>query len=363
MFDEKTILITGGTGSWGNELTKQLIEKYSPKEIRIYSRGEKSQVKMKRDFKNDERLNFIIGDVRDSERLEESSQDVDYIFHLAALKHVPVCEKNVQETTKTNIIGTQNVIKAAIKNSVKKVIKISTDKAVSPINFYGTSKSIGEKLIIAANNLTRKTDFVCIRAGNALGSSGSVVPVFREQILNTNQITITNGEMTRFFFNLKQAISLIFKAAIDSVGGEIFVMEMPAMKINDLAEVMIKELGGNSTKKIIIGERPGEKIHELLVSEDESVRTFKIGEYFMILPMIKIKKIKEKYDINLLQKIPFGAVSSKNAKRLNFEEIKKMLDNENWLTKEKLNDSLIYKNKKYILDFFKNEGWIKGEDI
>lgn len=363
MFNEKTILITGGTGSWGNELTKQLLEKYSPKEIRIYSRGEKAQVKMKRHFKNDKRLNFIIGDVRDSERLDEASQDVDYIFHLAALKHVPVCEKNVQEATKTNIIGTQNVIKAAIKNSVKKVIKISTDKAVSPINFYGTSKSVGEKLIIAANNLTGKTDFVCIRAGNALGSSGSVVPVFREQILNTNQITVTNGEMTRFFFNLKQAISLIFKAAIDSVGGEIFVMEMPAMKIDDLAEVMIKELGNESTKKIIIGERPGEKIHELLVSEDESIRTFKVGEYFMILPVIEIKKIKEKYDINLLQKIPSGAISSKNAKRLNFEEIKEMLDNEGWLTKEKLNRGLIYKNKEYILDFFKNEGWIKGEDI
>ncbi len=363
MFNEKIILITGGTGSWGNELTTQLLEKYFPKEIRIYSRGEKLQVKMKRDFKNDKRLNFIIGDVRDFERLDEASQDVDYIFHLAALKHIPVCEKNVQEVTKTNIIGTQNVIKAAIKNLVKKVIQISTDKAVSPINFYGTSKSIGEKLIIAANNLTEKTDFVCIRAGNALGSSGSVVPVFREQILNTNQITITNGEMTRFFFNLKQAISLIFKASIDSVGGEIFIMEMPAMKIDDLADVMIKELGDSSTKKIVIGERPGEKIHELLVSEDESERTFKIGNYFMILPMIEIKKIKNKYDQRFLQKIPFGAISSKDARRLNFEEIKEMLDNENWLTKEKLEKNLIYKNKEHLLDFFKNEGWIKGENL
>ena len=252
MFNKKTILITGGSGSWGQELTKQLLMKYSPKEIRIYSRGEPKQVSMNRYFKNNKRLKFIIGDVRDVERLEQATQGVDYLFHLAALKHVPVCEQNVEEAVKTNILGIKNVIGAAIKNSIKKVIQISTDKAVSPLNFYGLSKSVGEKLIIAANTLESKTSFVCIRAGNALGTSESVVPLFRDQILSTNKITVTNGEMTRFFFNLKQAISLVFRAAIDSVGGEIFVMEMPAMKIDDLADVFMRELGTSSAKKIII---------------------------------------------------------------------------------------------------------------
>jgi UDP-N-acetylglucosamine 4,6-dehydratase/5-epimerase len=363
MFNKKTILITGGSGSWGQELTKQLLMKYSPKEIRIYSRGEPKQVSMNRYFKNNKRLKFIIGDVRDVERLEQATQGVDYLFHLAALKHVPVCEQNVEEAVKTNILGIKNVIGAAIKNSIKKVIQISTDKAVSPLNFYGLSKSVGEKLIIAANTLESKTSFVCIRAGNALGTSESVVPLFRDQILSTNKITVTNGEMTRFFFNLKQAISLVFRAAIDSVGGEIFVMEMPAMKIDDLADVFMGELGTSSAKKIIIGERPGEKKHELLVSEDESKRTFKLGEYFLILPMIEIAKIKKKYNIKKLVRIPFGEVSSKDAKRLNYKGIKAMLDNENWLAKDQMNGDLIHKNKKYLLDFFKNEGWIKGRSL
>lgn len=335
MFNEKIILITGGTGSWGNELTKQLFEKYNPKEIKIYSRNESKQVTMKRKFENNEKLKFIIGDVRDYERLDEVCYDVDYIFHLAALKHVPICEDNVEETLKTNIIGTQNVIKTAIKNSVKKVIYVSSDKAVDPLNLYGLSKAVGEKLIITANNLTKKTSFICIRAGNVLGTSESVVPIFRKQILNKNKITITNEKMTRFFLNLKQAISLIFEASIDSIGGEIFVMYMPAIKTGDLADVMIKELGNKLTEKIIIGERPGEKIHELLVSKDESKRTFKFGKYFLILPLIEIEKIKKNYDTQKLQKVDFEEFGSKNTKRLNFEEIKQILDNENWLTKEK----------------------------
>lgn len=365
MFNNKKIFVSGGTGSWGQELTKQLLKKYSPKEIRIYSRGEKKQVDMKRDFDN-KKLKFIIGDVRDIERLNESMQGVDYVFSLAALKHVPVCEINVEEAIKTNVLGVQNVIKAAIKNNVKKVIQVSTDKNVNPLNVYGTSKSIAEKLIIAANNLTDKTSFVCIRAGNALGSSGSVVPVFRKQILDTNKVTITNGDMTRFFFNLHQAISLLFKASIDSVGGEIFVMYMPAMKIDDLANVMIKELGNKNTKKVIIGERPGEKIHEALVSEDESKRTYRIGKYFMILPMIEIKNINKKYTkkyLSKLKKMLVGEFISKDTHRMNHQEIKEMLDNENWLDKEKLDKDIMTKNKEYIFNFFKKEGWVKGEGI
>ncbi len=366
MFNNKVLFLTGGTGSWGNELTVQLLKKYSPKEIIIYSRGEKKQVEMRRNFDNNKKLRFVIGDVRDLEKLEGASQNVDYVFHLAALKHVPVCEQNVEEVVKTNIIGTQNVIRAAIKNRVKKVIHVSTDKCVNPLNFYGTSKSVAEKLIIAANNLTNKTTFVCIRAGNALGSSGSVVPVFRKQILEANKVTITNGEMTRFFFNLHQAISLLFKASIDSVGGEIFVMNMPAMKIDDLANVMIKEIGDKNTKKVIIGERPGEKVHEALVSEDESKRTYTVGEYFMILPMIEIKNISKKYNseyLNKLIKILPLEFTSKNTYRLNSKEIKEMLDNENWLDKKELSKDILAKNKDYIFNFFKKEGWTKGVGI
>jgi FlaA1/EpsC-like NDP-sugar epimerase len=361
MFNDKIILITGGTGSWGVELTKQLLEKYSPKKIKIYSRGERRQVDMQREFKNNERLKFIIGDVRDYERLENACIDVDYIFHLAALKHVPVCENNVEEALKTNILGTRNVIRAAIKNLVKKVIHISSDKAVDPLNFYGLSKAVGEKLMITANNSTEKTTFVCIRAGNVLGTSGSVIPVFRKQILNTNKITVTDEKMTRFYLNLNQAISLIFKAAINSVGGEIFVMPMPALKIGDLADVMIKELGNESTGKIIIGERPGEKTHEVLVSKHESKRTFKFGEYFLILPDIEIERIKKSYDPKKLEKVDFEEFNSKDAKRLNHEEIKRLLDNENWLSKEKISTDILYQNEEHILDLFKNEGWIKKE--
>ena len=365
MFNKKTILITGGTGSWGNELTTQLLKKYSPKEIRIYSRGEKKQVEMRRNFDNP-KLKFIIGDIRDLDRLEESIQDVDYVYHLAALKHVPVCEQNVDEAIKTNILGTKNVISAAIKNGVRKVIHVSTDKCVTPLNFYGTSKSVAEKLITAANNLTNKTSFVCIRAGNALGSSGSVVPVFRKQILETNKITVTNGEMTRYFFNLHQAIFLLFKASIDSVGGEVFVMDMPAMKIDDLANVMIKELGDKNTKKVVIGERPGEKLHESLVSFDESKRAYKIGKYFMILPMIGIDNIKKKYTktfLSKLKKVLNKEHTSEHTHRMNYKEIKNMLDNENWLDEKELSKDILVKNKDYVLNFFKKEGWTKGKKI
>lgn len=372
MFNEKTILITGGSGSWGNELTKQLLEKYAPKEIRIYSRGESKQVEMKRNFKNNPKLKFVIGDVRDYERLENASYGTDYIFHLAALKHVPVCEQNVEEAVKTNILGTQNVIRIAIKNSVKKVVYISTDKAVNPLNLYGMSKAAGEKLIISANNLTDRTSFVCIRAGNALGTSGSVVPLFRNQILTANRVTITDGNMTRFFFPLEKAISLVFKASIDSIGGEIFVVGMPAMKIDDLADVMIKEIGDSKTEKVVIGERPAEKTHELLVSKDECKRTFASGEYFVILPILNIKRINEHYDFNKISFLGVEEISSENAKRLNFDEIKEMLNKEGWLSKgkdkglfskEDIDKDLMISNKDYILDFFKNEGWIKGENI
>ena len=208
-FKNKTILITGGTGSWGHELTTQLLES-NPKEIRIYSRGELSQVKMKREY-NNSKLKFIIGDVRDDEVINNACKNVNYIFHLSALKHVPICEENPDEAIKTNIIGTQNVIKSAIYNKVERVIDVSSDKACSPINLYGMTKAVGERLITHASIFTDETQFMVIRGGNAMGSNGSVIPLFINQIKQFNKITVTDRRMTRFFITLPEAIQLLFK--------------------------------------------------------------------------------------------------------------------------------------------------------
>jgi len=278
IFKDKVILITGGTGSWGNELTRQLLEK-NPNKIIIYSRGELGQVKMQRDF-NNPKIKFTIGDVRDKEQLIKSAIGVDYIFHLAALKHVPICEEQPDEAIKTNIIGTQNVIAAAKANNVIKVIDVSTDKAVDPFNFYGMTKAVGERLIINANLDTEKTRFVCIRGGNVLGTNGSVVPFFIDQIKRFKTIFITDKEMTRYYMTQKEAINLLFKAAENSLGGETFVMKMPACKVIDLAEVLIDE---TTKEKISIKEtgcRPGEKIHECLISRHKAPSAYKYDDNY-----------------------------------------------------------------------------------
>jgi UDP-N-acetylglucosamine 4,6-dehydratase/5-epimerase len=242
MFDNQRILITGGTGSWGQTLTRMLLDTYSPKEIVIFSRGELQQVLMQRKFR-DPRIKFVIGDVRDLEAVRFAMRGIDVVFHLAALKHVPVCEDHPQEAIKTNITGTTNVVNAAIEHRVAKVIDVSTDKAVDPLNLYGMTKAVGEKLIIQANDLSNHTRFVCIRGGNVMGSNGSVIPYFIEQIRSGGPVTITDREMTRFFLTLEQAIGLLFKAAESSVGGETFVMNMPACRILDVAEVLMDHYG------------------------------------------------------------------------------------------------------------------------
>jgi FlaA1/EpsC-like NDP-sugar epimerase len=284
MFKDKTILVTGGTGSWGHELTRKLLT-YQPKEIRIFSRNEFSQVLMRRTFNNNSCIKYIIGDVRDFEAVNEACQHVDYVFHLAALKHVPVCEDYPQEALKTNVLGTENIIRASILQKVKKVIDVSSDKAVDPINFYGMTKAIGEKLMIRANHLSEYTRFVCIRGGNVLGTNGSVVPLFKKQILETNGVTITHKDMTRFFLTVSEAIDLLLQASTAAIGGETFVMKMNACLITDLANV----LGEHLLKKPIahkeVGIRPGEKLHEVLVSIAESPYTYQFSDqYFVILP-------------------------------------------------------------------------------
>ncbi|MDP9579594.1 UNVERIFIED_ORG: FlaA1/EpsC-like NDP-sugar epimerase [Bacillus sp. 1751] len=294
MFDNKTILVTGGTGSWGYELVKQLLT-HNPKEIRVFSRNESNQFTMKQEFDNHPKLSFIIGDIKERESLMESCQDVNYVFHLAALKHVPVCEDQPIEALKTNVHGTQNVIDAAISCNVDRVVYISTDKASNPANFYGLSKAMGERLIIHANTLNTKTKFVCIRGGNVLGTNGSVIHVFKKQIQEKGKIGITHPNMTRFFLTLEDAIKLVFKATFESLGGEIFVMKMPTCKIIDLANVLIEASGKETIEIETLGIRPGEKIHELLLSEYESTTTVTYDEYFVILPPIHIEGLKEYY--------------------------------------------------------------------
>lgn len=288
---DKTILITGGTGSWGNELTTQLLQK-NPREIIIFSRNEYMQVVMQRKFQNP-KIKFIIGDVRDEYAVNQvfHRNKIDIVFHLAAIKHVPICENQPYEVVKTNIMGTNNLINAAVKYKVQKFVDVSSDKAVAPYNLYGLTKATGEKLTIQANNLTDDTDFVCIRGGNVLGSSGSVLPLFLDQIKKYNKVTITDKKMTRYFLSLSEAINLLFQGVENSVGGETFVMNMPSFYIMDLAELLIELYGNKNTKIEEIGIRESEKLDEILISEHEASKTYVYNkDYYAILPSIKINK-------------------------------------------------------------------------
>lgn len=288
IFQDKKFFISGGTGSWGHELTKQLLIE-SPRQVIIYSRCEENQVNMQREFA-DERLKFVIGDVRDKDALNEAMSGVDYVFHAAALKHVPVCEKQTVEAIKTNIIGTQNMIDCAIRNKVKKFINISTDKVVDPANLYGLTKAIAEKITVQANCRTQDTDFIVTRTGNVLGSHGSIVPYMIDQIKTKNKVKVTDTKMVRFFLTLKQAIELLFYATENGIGGEIFVRDIPAFKIIDLAEILIERYGDSKTEIEIIGIREGEKVNEALISEHElpftTITNFVKNDYYKILPQI-----------------------------------------------------------------------------
>jgi len=321
MFDNARIFVSGATGSWGQTLISLLLKRYDVSEIVCFSRGELQQVLMKRKF-NNPKLKFVIGDIRDSNAVKQATKDIDYIFHLAALKHVPVCEENVQETKKTNITGTINIVNAAIENKVKKVIDVSSDKAVEPINLYGMTKAVGEKVSIQANNLNNYTKFICIRGGNVMGSSGSVIPFFIEQIKTGGPITITDNKMTRFFLTLEEAILLLFKASIDSIGGETFVMNMPSCYIRDLAEVLMDTYG--KVEIVETGMRPGEKVDEMLISHHESQLTYCYDDhYFVTLPAGYNQALATRYHSHT--KFPYEEFSSKT-KLMNKDQIKSMLE-------------------------------------
>jgi UDP-N-acetylglucosamine 4,6-dehydratase/5-epimerase len=320
MFDGSRIFVSGATGSWGQTLITMLLSKYNVKEIVCFSRGELQQVLMKRKF-NNPKLKFVIGDIRDYNAVKMATRQADYIFHLAALKHVPVCEENVQETIKTNIEGTTNIVNAAIENHVRKVIDVSSDKAVEPINLYGMTKAVGEKIIVQANDLTDYTRFVCIRGGNVMGSSGSVIPFFIEQIKSGGPITLTDHKMTRFFLTLEEAIQLLFKASIDSIGGETFVMNMPACYIKDLAEVLMDVYGRVEIEET--GMRPGEKLDEMLISHHESSLTYCYDDnYFLTLPSNYNQALAVRYQD--CRPFPHTEFSSKTT-IMNKKEIREML--------------------------------------
>lgn len=307
IFDGARILITGATGSWGNTLTRMLLADYNVREIICFSRGELQQVMMQRRF-NNPKLKFVVGDVRDYSALLFACRGVDLVFHMAALKHVPICEDHPQEAIKTNITGTTNVVNAAIEAGVKKVVDVSTDKAVDPLNLYGMTKAVGEKLILQANDLGSTTKFVCVRGGNVLGSNGSVVPLFIDQIKAGGPLTITDMEMTRFFLTLEEAIGLVLKATLASLGGETFVMNMPAYYIRDIAQVLMDRWGKCGV--VQTGIKPGEKLDEVLISKHEAKQTYCYSDnYYVMLPMKASAVLHERY--GGLKPFPYKEFSSR----------------------------------------------------
>ena len=282
MFDDKTILVTGGTGSFGNTFVPLSLKKYNPKKLIVLSRDEMKQWEMAKLYADDPRVRFFIGDVKDRDRMYRALDGVDYVVHAAATKIVPTAEYNPFECVKTNINGAMNIIDACIDKGVKGVVALSTDKASSPINLYGATKLASDKLFIAGNHYAggKDTRFSVVRYGNVMGSRGSVIPFFMS-IKDQKEMPITDSRMTRFMISLDQAVELVWHAFEDMIGGEIYVKKIPSMKVTDLAKVIAP-----NTKQKIIGIRPGEKLHEQMISSEDALSTFEYSEHFKILPQI-----------------------------------------------------------------------------
>lgn len=297
MFDNKSILITGGTGSFGKLYVKTLLARYNPKKIIIFSRDELKQFEMQQIF-NEPCMRYFIGDVRDGNRLRRAMRGVDYVIHAAALKQVPAAEYNPMECIKTNIYGAENVIEAALDNNVEKVIALSTDKAASPVNLYGATKLASDKLFVAANNISggHKTLFSVVRYGNVVGSRGSVVPFFQAQVDNgADHLPITHPDMTRFWISLQDGVDFVLKNFQRMLGGETFVPKIPSIKITDLATSIAPNL-----EQRIIGIRPGEKLHEVMCPADDSYHTFEYSDHYVISPSISFSSRSNDFTINAL---------------------------------------------------------------
>lgn len=318
--DNKTILITGGTGSFGKKFTEIILNEYTPKKVIIFSRGELKQAQMKSLFKNDSRLRFFIGNVRDKERIYRAFDGVDIVIHAAALKRVPECEYNPFEAIKTNIMGAQNIINAAIDKGVEKVVALSTDKAVHPINLYGATKLCSDKLFTAGNAYVgeKKTKFSVVRYGNVMGSRGSVIPFFK-QMKSTGELPITDKRMTRFWITLEEGVKLVLTALDTMKGGEVYVKKIPSMRVVDLATAI-----GPKCRQKEVGIRPGEKLHEVMITKADARHTLEFEEYFIIEP-----------EYNWWDKKSYP-----NGKRVREDFIYSSDTNDEWLSVEEMQEKL-----------------------
>lgn len=325
MFDNKSVLITGGTGSFGRKFTRTLIEKHKPRRVIIFSRDELKQFEMAQEFDSPQ-MRYFIGDVRDPERLQQAMRGVDFVIHAAALKQVPAAEYNPMECIKTNVHGAENVIKAAIAAGIEKVMALSTDKAANPINLYGATKLASDKLFVAANNMVgyEKTRFAVVRYGNVVGSRGSVVPFFEKLIAEgATSLPITDTRMTRFWITLQEGVDFVIRNFARMHGGEIFVPKIPSVRITDLAEAMAPGMPTN-----VIGIRPGEKLHETMCPADDSHLTVEFQDHFVIRPTIKFFRGDVDYLTNNIgergEPVPqgFEYSSGSNPHFLNIDEIK-----------------------------------------
>ena len=324
MLNNKSILITGGTGSFGKAFTSYVLEHYNPRKIIIYSRDEFKQFIMQNEFREHaSKLRFFIGDVRDRERLARAFEGVDYVIHAAALKQVPTCEYNPAEAIKTNINGAQNVIDAALDAGVKKVVALSTDKAVNPVNLYGGTKLVSDKLFIAANAYAGAKDicFSIVRYGNVAGSRGSVIPFFHNLIKNGGtELPITDYRMTRFWISLRQGVELVIKALEEAKGGETFISKIPSFKVTDLAQAM---LPGCAMPEV--GIREGEKLHEIMVPVEDSPRTYEYDKHFIVYPQMVWSDRQKAQPTGRKVEEGFSYSSSNNTQWLSVEEIRELL--------------------------------------
>ena len=320
----KNILITGGTGSFGHQIVSQLL-KFQPNKIVVFSRDEKKQYDMQNEFKEYlDLLEFIIGDVRDYTSIYDATKNIDIVYHAAALKQVPNSENHPFEAVKTNVIGAENVRRAAIENEVDVVVAVSTDKAVKPINVMGMTKAIQERLMLNSTNGKWDTKFICVRYGNVIGSRGSVIPFFKDRIEKGKFLPITNYEMTRFLLRLEEAIDLVFKTTVEGETGQLFVKKMPACYIINLAKVMSEVMTGKDDYPIKeVGIRPGEKIHEVLVSEEEMRRAVETEEHYVIYPYGELEKTSLLRDLN--------EYNSNNTQMLEDNEIMSLLKWDGWI--------------------------------
>ncbi len=336
---DKTVLVTGGTGSIGKEIVKQVLRS-SPKQVRVFSRDQSKQLHLQHELENDARVRYLVGDIRDKERVKMAMEGVDIVFHAAALKHVVSCEYNPFEAVKTNVLGLQNVIEAALEREVERFVFISTDKAADPANVMGSTKALGEKLVTNAYYYKghKKTIFACVRFGNVLGSDGSVVPIWKKQIEKGGPVTINDPDMRRFFMSIPQAAKLTLDALKYSQVNEIFVLKMPFMKIGDLAEVMINELApkyGHSPEKMerkIIGKREGEKVIEKLMTEEEAQNAYENDEFFVIRPALLIPYKSEHIPPYHIENMPLrkctqAVYDTAHGSLISKEQIKELLKN------------------------------------